>query len=200
MCTLPRCSGSESGRDPGTKHLVVETVNHYLDVLDGAFLIRRLPPLHANVRKRLTKSPKVYVRDTGLLHFPAGLRRPGGLATWPRRGHSFEGLVVEEIAALAAERVVRPEVCFWRTQAGAEVDLVIRDGTRLVPIEIKLGASVDHHAVSGLRQFMKDFDVKKGWVVSTATEGRRIGRGIEIVPWREVVNGTATFGFGEKKG
>lgn len=182
------------------RSLVVSThtINHYLDVLEGAFLIRRLQPLHANVQKRLTKSPKVYIRDSGLLHFLAGLRHPGELETWSRRGHSFEGLVIEEIATLAGERVVRPEVCFWRTQAGGEVDLVIRDGTRLVPIEIKLGVSVDQHALRGLRQFMKDLGVRKGWVVATASERRRVGRAIEIVPWREVVSGTVTFGFGRR--
>lgn len=87
------------------------------------------------------------------------------------------------------ERAVRPQICFWRTQAGAEVDLVIGDGRRLVPIEIKLGASVDHRGIAGLRQFMKDLDVRKGWVISTTSERRKIGRGIEIVPWLKVVRG-----------
>jgi len=89
-------------------------------------MIRRLRPFYANVQKRLTKSPKLYVRDTGLLHFLAGLREPRELLTWPRLGHSFEGLVVEEVIGLAAEQAVRPEVFFWRTQAGAEVDLLVR--------------------------------------------------------------------------
>ena len=62
-----------------------------LDVLEGAYMIRRLHPYHANVQKRLTKSRKLYVRDTGLLHFLAGLRQPRELATWPKRGASFEG-------------------------------------------------------------------------------------------------------------
>ena len=65
------------------------TVAGDLDVLEGAYMIRRLQPFHANVQKRLTKSPKLYVRDTGLLHFLAGLRRPPELATWHRRGASF---------------------------------------------------------------------------------------------------------------
>jgi hypothetical protein len=179
--------------------LSTHTVNHYLDILEGAFLIRRLPPFYANIQKRLTKSPKVYVRDTGLLHFLAGLRRPQDLETWPRRAHSFEGMVIEEVTALASERVLRPEVCFWRTQAGAEVDLVIRDGGRLVPIEIRLGASVDQYAIAGLRQFMKDHDVKKGWVVASTSERREIGRGIEVVPWRDVAQGKETFGLGRSR-
>lgn len=171
------------------------TVNHYLDILEGAFLIRRLPPLHANVQKRLTKSPKVYIRDTGLLHFLAGLRRPPDLESWPKRGHSFEGLVVEEISNLAAQHQSRPEVSFWRTHAGAEVDLVLQHRERFLPIEIKLGAAVDRHAVAGLRQFMQDLDVPKGWVVARTPERRRLGTDIEIVPWEEVVLGGGDFGL-----
>jgi len=102
-----------------------------LDVLEGTFMIRRLPPYHANVQKRLTKSPKLYLRDSGLLHFLAGLRAPADLESWPRRGASFEALVIEELAAWAAERFVRPGIFYWRTQAGAEVDLLIVEPTDL---------------------------------------------------------------------
>ncbi|OGQ82974.1 MAG: hypothetical protein A3F90_14330 [Deltaproteobacteria bacterium RIFCSPLOWO2_12_FULL_60_19] len=165
------------------------TVAGDLDVLEGAYMIRRLPPYHANVQKRLTKSAKLYVRDTGLLHFLAGLRRPRDLATWPRRGASFEGMVIEELAGLTAHRLVRPELFFWRTQAGAEVDLLIVEGRRILPVEIKLGAAVNQYAVAGLRQCMKDLGLKRGWVISTASERRRLSPGIEIVPWSEIASG-----------
>lgn len=169
------------------------TVANDLDVLEGAYMIRRLQPYHANVQKRLTKSPKLYVRDTGLLHFLAGLRRPAELATWQRRGASFEGLVIEELAALAAQRLVRPELYFWRTQAGAEVDLLIGAGRRVLPIEIKLGAAVDRHAIAGLRQCMKDLGLRRGWVISGARERRRLSPEIELIPWAEVASGAIEF-------
>ena len=165
------------------------TVAGDLDVLEGAYMIRRLQPFHANVQKRLTKSPKLYVRDTGLLHFLAGLRRPQELATWPKRGASFEGLVIEELVALASYRLVRPEIFFWRTHAGAEVDLLIVEGQRILPVEIKLGAAVDHYALAGLRQCMKDLGLRRGWVVTTAKERRRLSADIEIIPWTEVASG-----------
>jgi hypothetical protein len=165
------------------------TVDANLDVLEATFMIRRLRPYVANVQKRLTKSAKVYIRDTGLLHFLAGLREPRELTTWARRGASFEGLVIEELAAQAAQQLVRPEVYFWRTQAGAEVDLLIVSGRRILPVEIKLGAAVDHHGVAGLRQCMKDLGLTRGWVVCTAAERRTMGGGIEIVPWREIAEG-----------
>jgi len=160
-----------------------------LDVFEGAFMIRRLQPYHANVQKRLTKSAKLYVRDTGLLHFLAGLRQPGELTTWHKRGSSFEGLVIEELAASAAQQLVRPELFFWRTQAGAEVDLLIRDGRRVLPVEIKLGAAVDHHGIAGLRQCMKDLGLKRGWVITSGNERRKLAPGIDLVPWKEVAAG-----------
>jgi predicted AAA+ superfamily ATPase len=175
------------------------TVADHLDILEGAYMIRRLPPFFANVQKRLTKAPKAYVRDTGLLHFLAGLREPGELATWPRRGSSFEGLVIEELPALAAERIVRPELFYWRTQAGGEVDLVIRDGTRLVPVEIKLSSAVDRHAVAGLRQCMKDLGLGEGYVVANITEPHTIGEGISVVPWADVVARQVDFGLGKRR-
>lgn len=99
-----------------------------------------------------------------MLQFLAGLRQARELATWPRRGASFEGLVIEELAALAACRLVRPELFFWRTRAGAEVDLLIVEGRRILPIEIKLGAAVDRYAAAGLRQCMKDLGrAADGW-------------------------------------
>lgn len=171
------------------------TVDTHLDVLEDAFMIRRLPPFHANVQKRLTKSPKVYVRDTGLLHFLAGLRGPRELETWPRRGQSFEGLVIEEIAALAAERATRPELYFWRTHAGAEVDLLVHSGRRIVPIEIKLGAAFERGALRGLQQCMSDLSLRRGWVVTGSGEARSLGRGIEVVPWDDVVQRRVDFGL-----
>ena len=171
------------------------TVDGHLDVLESAFMIRRLRPFHANVQKRLTKSPKLYVRDTGILHFLAGLRTPAELATWPRRGSSFEGLVIEELAALAQQRAVRPEVYFWRTQAGAEVDLLAGEAGRMSPIEIKLGTAIDARQLSGLRQCMSDLGLSTGWVISTTSVARELPGGIRVVPWQDVVTRVADLGL-----
>jgi predicted AAA+ superfamily ATPase len=170
-------------------------VAYNLDVLEATFMIRRLQPHHANIQKRLTKSPKVYVRDTGLLHFLAGLRRPRDLETWPRRGHSFEGLVIEELVALASQRLVRPEITFWRTQAGAEVDLLIGDGRRLIPIEVKLGHAITGQGLRGLRECMKDLGLPRGYVVTSGPEPRRLGRDIEIIPWSSIARREFDFGL-----
>jgi hypothetical protein len=170
------------------------TVAGDLDVLEGTFMIRRLQPYHANVQKRLSKSAKLYMRDSGLLHFLAGLRAPAELETWPRRGASFEGLVIEELAAWAAERFMRPGIFHWRTQAGAEVDLLIEDGRRIHAVEVKLGAAVDPRSLAGLRQCMADLGLKRGTVVYSGEERRGAGRGIELLPWQRVVRGEVDIG------
>jgi predicted AAA+ superfamily ATPase len=123
------------------------------------------------------------------LHFLAGLRRPQDLMTWNKRGSSFESLVIEELAALASLRLVRPEIFFWRTQAGAEVDLLIIEGRRILPVEIKLGAAIDRYAMAGLRQCVKDLGLSRGWMVTTGRERQRLSTGIEIIPWAEVASG-----------
>lgn len=165
------------------------TVAGDLDVLEQTFMIRRLRPHHANVGKRLTRSPKLFVRDTGLLHFLAGLRDPRELPTWARRGASFEGLVIEELAAWASDHLVRPEACFWRTQAGAEVDLLLIHGRRVVPIEVKLGAAVPPRSLAGLRQCMNDLGLRRGFVIHTGDERRSAGPSIELLPWSAVREG-----------
>jgi len=165
------------------------TVASDLDVLEQTFVLRRLAPYYANVQKRLTKSPKVYLRDTGLLHFLAGLREPKELTTWSRRGASFEGLVIEELVAWASANLVRPEAFFWRTQAGAEVDLLLVHGQRMVPIEIKLGATVDPRSLAGLRQCMSDLGLRKGFVVYSGEERRSVTSAIELIPWAAIARG-----------
>ena len=93
---------------------------------------------------------------------------------------------------------MRPELFFWRTQAGGEVDLLISEGRHLVPVEIKLSASVDHRSVAGLRQCMRDLSLKRGWVIANSTERRAVGRDIEVVPWNDVVRRSVDLGLGRR--
>jgi uncharacterized protein len=167
-------------------------VNHYLDILEGSLMIQRLPPHFANVRKRLVKRPKLYVRDTGILHWLAGLRRNEDLDSWSAKGASFEGLVAGELMAKAQLDLSAPRFSFYRTQAGAEVDLLIEDGKTIHPVEIKHGASVGQHDTVGLRHCMGDLGIAKGYIVTRGEEVRRLGNGITVLPWREIVRGTVS--------
>ena len=109
------------------------TVRRYLDLLTDAFMVRQLQPWHANLRKRQVKAPKVYVRDSGLLHQLLGIDTAKALMSHPKLGASWEGFAIEQ--ALVAEP--HDEAFFWATHQGAEIDLLLRRGGRLLGVECK---------------------------------------------------------------
>ncbi|MDP3096765.1 MAG: ATP-binding protein [Syntrophales bacterium] len=109
------------------------TIRRYLDLLEGVFMVRQLPPWYENLKKRQIKSPKVYFRDSGLLHQLIGIRGQKDLLTHPKCGASWEGYVIEEL--LTASRP--DEAYFWGTHAGAEIDLLLFKDGRRIGVEIK---------------------------------------------------------------
>jgi len=130
-------NGSELGRGLGLSY---HTVNGYLDYLEGAFLVRRLPAFSASIRKRLVKSPKVYWRDSGVLHSLLGLPADGSLLSQPWVGASWEGFVLEQALGALQSQGRTFEAFFLRTKDGEEIDLVLElDGVRWA-VEVKLSA------------------------------------------------------------
>ena len=122
--------------------LSYHTVNGYFDYLEGAYLVRRLAPWSGNLRKRLVRSPKVYLRDSGLLH---ALLRVGSLTELlrhPAAGASWEGFVIDQIIGSLAAAGVDADAHFLRMSDGREIDLLLGLGSRRVAIEVKLSASV----------------------------------------------------------
>ena len=109
------------------------TIRRYLDLMEGVFMVRQLPPWYENLKKRQIKSPKVYFRDSGLLHQLIGISEQKDLLTHPKCGASWEGYVIEEL--LTASRP--DEAYFWGTHAGAEIDLLLFKDGRRIGVEIK---------------------------------------------------------------
>ena len=141
------------------------TVSRYLDVLEQTFLIRRLQPYHRNIGKRLTKSPKVYLRDCGLLHHLLNIGSTGELQNHPAYGASWETFVIEEI--IRREQIKRPgaQAFFWRTAAGSEIDLVLDRGSHLVGIEIKAGTGARIDVARQVEQANVGLRARKVWVI-----------------------------------
>lgn len=109
------------------------TARRYLDVLTSAYMVRQLPPWHENLRKRQVKSPKIYLRDTGLLHALLTITDKAALQSHPKLGASWEGFAIEQ-----ALRVIRPhDAYFWGTHAGAELDLLLLIGGKRYGVEVK---------------------------------------------------------------
>ncbi len=138
------------------------TVKRYLQFLEGAFLIRILEPWFVNTSKRLVKSPKVYVRDSGLLHAMLSIQNHQGLAGHPVAGNSWEGFVIEQIIQVLPDNI-RP--FFYRTHQGAEADLVFIKGIEpIAAIEIKL---TNAPVISrGFYQTLDDMKLKRGYVIT----------------------------------
>jgi predicted AAA+ superfamily ATPase len=123
-------NSSEIGRSLGEAHT---TVKRHLDTLSGALVVRVLEPWYANIGKRLVKSPKVYIRDSGLLHALLGIGDRRQLDGHPVVGGSWEGFIIEQLLAA----VPKAKAYYWRTQAGAELDLLLFLKGRRIGIEIK---------------------------------------------------------------
>jgi len=138
---------SSLGSDAGVSHT---TARRWLSVLVTSGLVILLQPHHANFSKRLIKSPKLYFLDTGLLCYLLRITRDAEVATHPLRGAIFETLVVSELFKLFAAQGQDPPLFFWRDQSGHEVDLIIERGGRLVPVEIKSGATIASDFFAGL--------------------------------------------------
>lgn len=123
----------------GSLEVQRSALNHYIDILTDLLLVRRLEPFHANVKKRLVKSPRYYVRDSGVLHRLLGIDTHDALLSNPVLGKSWEGFVVENIHSILPRRA---KSYFYRTQAGAEIDLVLdMPGPEIWAVEIKYGTA-----------------------------------------------------------
>jgi len=143
---------SSLATDCGITH---NTAKAWISVLEASFILFRLPPHHANFRKRLVKSPKLYFHDTGLLCWLLGIRAPGQLATHPLRGSIFETFIVSELQKTCKNILQNNTLFFWRDSNGREVDVIIEHEGRLLPIEIKSGQTLNRDFFSGLEYWMK---------------------------------------------
>ncbi len=155
----------------------VPTVNRYIDLLVDLLLVRRLEPQHVNIGKRLVKAPKLYIRDSGLAHALLRLETQNDLAGHPVNGASWEGFVIETLITANQDT----PASFYRTRAGAEVDLVLepgRSGERWV-VEIKRGLSPK--LTKGLRNSLADLRPARAFVVYSGQETYPLAENIEAI-------------------
>ncbi len=153
------------------------TATHYRSILEQMFLVRALPAWHANLKKRLVKSPRVYIRDSGILHSLLGLSSLDALLAHPVAGKSWEGFVLEQLLETARGRL---EASYFRTHAGAEIDLVIHRGRKILAlVEVKMGLKPS--LSRGFYEARKDLGLPKAWVIYNGGERYPLGSGVEVI-------------------
>ncbi|MDB5968279.1 MAG: ATPase family protein [Hydrocarboniphaga sp.] len=160
-----------------------KTIASYLDLLVDLLLVRRLPPWHRNGGKRLVKSPKVYVRDSGLVHALLGIGDLEALQAHPVAGGGWEGLIIESLLAAAPRGT---EASFYRTAAGAEIDLVLSLPGRTRPWAIEIKRSVAPRLERGFHLACADIDPESRLVVYGGVEAIPLAPGIEALPVGEL--------------
>jgi predicted AAA+ superfamily ATPase len=166
-------NSSRLGESLGVSH---HTVRSYIDILEQTFILRVLPPYFANLKKRLVKSAKVFVRDTGLLHALLDIQTDNELLGHPVYGSSWESFVIENV--LTAMPDWRPS--FYRTASGSEIDLLLERGRKKVAVECKVGSAPK--LGKGFWNALNDLDIKEAWVIAPVQEPYPIQSGVVVSP------------------
>ncbi len=173
---------TDIARDLG---VAVNTTKAWLSVLEATYQVMVLRPYFANVGKRLVKTPKVYFTDVGTLCYLAGLKSHEHAASGPMGGAIVETAVLAEIVRTLTHRGVDPQVYFWRTMAGTEVDFIIETATGLVPLEVKLSATPRPSMASAIKTFQRDMGstAVPGYVVHPGDIRLHLGAGVTALPF-----------------
>ena len=176
---------SELSRDLG---IAVNTAKAWLSVLEASFQVLVLRPYSANVGKRLVRTPKVYLTDTGTLCYLVGLREPSHAAAGPMGGPIFETAVLMEIVKTLVHRGEEPKVYFWRTSSGVEVDIIVDVGSHLVPIEVKLSATPRPPMARGITAFRAALGdaASPGYVVHSGDTSLPLSPGVTALPFSKL--------------
>jgi predicted AAA+ superfamily ATPase len=168
--------------------IAVNTAKAWLSVLEATYQVIVLRPYFANVGKRLIKTPKVYFTDVGTLCHLAGLRDPEHAASGPMGGAILETAAVSEIYKTLMHSGIDPQMYFWRTSAGAEVDIVVESERKLIPIEVKLSSTPLPSMAKSLNTFREDFGARtaEAYVLHTGDVHLPLGAGVTALPFAEL--------------
>jgi predicted AAA+ superfamily ATPase len=167
----------------------VKTIASWIGVLETSFVAFRLQPYYKNYNKRIVKTPKFYFYDTGLATSLLGISEPEELALSPFRGGLFENLVVVEFLKHHFNNGINNKLWFWRNNTGNEIDLLVDNGLKQIPIEIKSGKTISEDFFKGLKYWEKLTGEKEAYLVYDGTEKQSRSDGITVLP----LNGIAKF-------
>lgn len=161
------------------------TARHYLDVLQDTFMVRRLQPLHANLKKRLVKTPKTYLRDSGLLHVLLRLPAWNDVVGHPVVGASWEGWCIEQVCSAMPAMW---GACFYRTSAAAEIDLVLLPPGNRSPIAVEFKFSLSPRLTRGFWTAFADIEASRAYVVYPGRDRWPMAERVEALPIRTITD------------
>ena len=172
-------NSSKLGESLGLSH---HTVRSYVDLFDQTFVLRILRPYESNLKKRLIKSPKIYLRDTGLLHTLLGIEDHNDLLGHPVYGASWEGFVLENILSLLPDWTAS----FYRSSSGSEIDLILEKGKKRIAVECKVSTSPSLNR--GFWNAMNDLNIKEAWVIAPVKDSYPLKNGVKVAPLQEFID------------
>jgi predicted AAA+ superfamily ATPase len=175
---------SQLAADTGITH---NTARAWLSILQAGYLVYLLPPHHRNFNKRIIKTPKLYFFDTGLASWLLGIQSAVQVETHPLRGALFETLIITEMVKARAHRGLPSNLYFWRDREGHEVDVVVDIAGRLVPVEIKSGATLSPDWYGSLRYFaaLQPPDPPRSYLIYGGPEQMK-RQGTQVLSWTDV--------------
>ncbi|MCX5899150.1 MAG: ATP-binding protein [Proteobacteria bacterium] len=168
---------SELGRSLGESYM---TIKRHTDILAGSFLLRQLPPWYENIGKRQVKSPKLYVRDSGLLHALLQIQDRDALSGHPKVGASWEGFALEQVLRLTGDQ----NAYFWATQSGAELDLFLLHKGRRLGIEFKF--SETPRTTRSMREAIKSLNLERLFIVHPGPESHPLDDNILALSIKDI--------------
>lgn len=162
------------------------TAKSWISVMEASYLVFLLRPHHINFNKRMVKMPKLYFYDAGLVSWLLGIRTSEQMITHPLRGSIFETFIISELIKSRLNQGEKPAFSFWRDSNGNEIDLVIEQETRLIPVEIKSGRTLTHESFAGLQKWCTLAKKKAGApALIYAGDESYQHKGIHVIGWRE---------------
>jgi len=168
--------------------VAVNTIKAWLSVLEAGYQVIMLRPYFANIGKRLIKTPKIYFTDVGTLCYLTGLKDPDHAASGPMGGAIMETAVLSEIVKTLTHRGIDPQLYFWRTSTGTEIDILIETGRGLIPIEVKNSATPLVRMATSIKAFQEDLgeNAMHGYVVHSGEVRLPLGSKVTALPFVEL--------------
>jgi predicted AAA+ superfamily ATPase len=163
----------------------VKTIQSWIGILESSFIIFLLRAHHKNFNKTIVKRPKLYFIDSAIVYYLLGINNEKQIENHPLRGALFEGMVVSELLKQRTNKGLPINIYYWRDKTGREIDIIIDDGEKLIPLEIKSGMTVTTEYFKNIKYWNKLSGNQHAIVLHRGDDHQKRSNGIEVVNWKK---------------